>query len=49
MHEPRKLEWPGETEQLLSTYLDGEGTIRNGPFILRADEGVILKVRRRDS
>jgi hypothetical protein len=47
--EPRRVEWSGEAEQLLSTHLDGEGTVRDGPFLLRADEGVILKVRRRGS
>jgi alpha-glucosidase len=42
--QPRKLEWNGEGVLVLSTYLDGEGTLKSGPFILRANEGIILKL-----
>jgi len=42
--QPRKLEWSGEGVLVLSTYLDGEGTLKSGPFILRANEGIILKL-----
>ena len=43
-HEPRKLEWQGSGLQLLSTYLDNEGAPRDGPLLLRPDEGLLLKI-----
>jgi alpha-glucosidase len=42
--QPRKLEWSGEGVLVLSTYLDGEGTLKRGPLILRPNEGIILKL-----
>jgi hypothetical protein len=47
VHQPRKCEWHGEGSILLSTYLDREGKSVTGPFLLRPDEGVIVKLRTR--
>jgi alpha-glucosidase len=42
--EPRKLEWQGEGDLLLSTYLDEAGGKKlRGPTLLRPDEGVVVK------
>jgi alpha-glucosidase len=42
--EPRKLEWHGEGDLLLSTYLDETGRRKlRGPTLLRPDEGVVVK------
>ena len=45
VHQPRKLEWQGEGTLLLSTYLDGEGKRVGNTLVLRADEGVIVKLK----
>jgi alpha-glucosidase len=45
VHEPRRFEWDGEGELLLSTYLDGtEGRRTRGPILLRPDEGIVIKL-----
>jgi alpha-glucosidase len=44
VHQPRKLEWSGEGTLLLSTYLDGDRQPMRGPMLLRADEGIVLKI-----
>ena len=47
VHEPRKLQWDGRGTRLLSTYLDGEGLSVAGPVLLRADEGILIKLQGR--
>ena len=44
VHHPRKLELPPQWTQLLSTYLDGEGAIVSSSRLLRASEGLIVKL-----
>jgi alpha-glucosidase len=44
VHEPRKLEWRGEGAIVLSTYLDRENILVRAPLLLRADEGLIIKI-----
>ena len=44
-HQPRKLDWQGWGTRLLSTYLDGDGQAMESPVLLRADEGVIVKLQ----
>jgi alpha-glucosidase len=44
--EPRRFEWTGTGTLLLSTYLEGEQKSITGPFLLRPDEGVIIKLKR---
>jgi len=46
-HQPRKLEWHGRGTLLLSTYLNGEGKTIASPMLLRADEGMIVKLQKR--
>jgi alpha-glucosidase len=43
IHQPRKLEWRGSGQVLLSTYLDGQKQI-TAPVLLRPDEGIIVKL-----
>jgi alpha-glucosidase len=43
--QPRRFHFNGDAELLLSTYLDGEKKQFQAPFLLRPDEGVILKLR----
>jgi alpha-glucosidase len=43
IHQPRKLEWRGSGQVLLSTYLDGQKRI-TAPVLLRPDEGIIVKL-----
>jgi alpha-glucosidase len=43
IHQPRKLEWDGAGQLMLSTYLD-EGKPIAGPLLLRPDEGIIVKL-----
>jgi alpha-glucosidase len=45
VHQPRKLEWQGVGTLLLSTYLDGEGKTIGSSILLRADEGVIVRIQ----
>jgi len=44
VHQPRKLDWEGEGQVLLSTYLDDDGGQTAGPRLLRPDEGIIIKL-----
>ena len=44
VHQPRRLEIPGQGTQLLSTYLDGEGMIVTPSRLLRASEGLMVKL-----
>jgi hypothetical protein len=44
VHQPRKLEWQGTGTLVLSTYLDDEGKEMGKSIVLRADEGIIVKV-----
>jgi alpha-glucosidase len=44
-HEPRRLEWSGSGTLLLSTYLDDAQVVIECPRLLRADEGIIVKLR----
>ena len=44
VHQPRKLEWQGTGMLLLSTYLDDDGKVMGKSILLRADEGIIVKV-----
>jgi len=44
VHQPRRLIIPGQGTQVVSTYLDGEGTIVAGSKILRASEGLLIKL-----
>jgi len=46
VHEPRRWEWEGAGTLLLSTHLDREEQTLSGPIFLRADEGVIVKLKR---
>jgi alpha-glucosidase len=44
--QPRKLDWQGKGELLLSTYLDqADDRSLRGPLVLRPDEGLLLKHR----
>ena len=43
-HEPRKWEWTGEGECLLSTHLSRQIASIRGPIRLQADEGIIIAV-----
>ena len=45
VHEPRKLEWRGTGERLISTALDGEGERISGPLLLRPDEGIVIRIQ----
>jgi alpha-glucosidase len=44
VHQPRKLEWQGTGTLVLSTYLDDEGKEMGKSILLRADEGIIVRV-----
>jgi len=44
VHQPRRLDDPGKGTLLLSTYLDGDRSNVTGSTLLRASEGVILKL-----
>jgi alpha-glucosidase len=44
-HEPRRAEIGGGGKIALSTYLDRKDLQVEGPFLLRPDEGVIVKLR----
>jgi alpha-glucosidase len=44
VHQPRKLEGLGEATLLLSTALDREQMSISGSILLRADEGIIVKI-----
>jgi alpha-glucosidase len=44
--QPRKCVFSESGRQLLSTYLDRDAKTMRGPFLLRANEGVILKLDR---
>lgn len=44
VHQPRKLESQDAGTLLLSTYLDGEGKGMGKSILLRADEGIIVKL-----
>ncbi|MBV9137654.1 MAG: alpha-amylase, partial [Hyphomicrobiales bacterium] len=46
VHEPRRWEWQGAGTLLLSTHLDREEQPLSGPILLRADEGVIVRLKR---
>jgi alpha-glucosidase len=43
-HQPRRLEWQGKGEILLTSYLDKTGQRIKEPLVLRADEGVIVNL-----
>ena len=43
-HEPRKFSLPKGGKLLLSTYLDQEGKHVSGALLLRADEGLIIRL-----
>jgi alpha-glucosidase len=44
-HEPRRLDWRDKGSVLLSTHLDQfHGDAVQGPLLLRADEGLIIKL-----
>jgi alpha-glucosidase len=45
VHQPRKVEWQGAGTLLLSTYLDSDGKAMAGSILLRADEGIIVKLQ----
>ena len=45
MPQPRKCPWQGTGTLLLSTWLDREDVMVEGPVLLRPDEGVIIKLR----
>ncbi len=47
VHQPRKVEWQGAGTLLLSTYLDSDGKAMAGSILLRADEGIIVKLQAR--
>jgi alpha-glucosidase len=42
--EPRRFEWNAAGRLLLSTYLDTSDVEVKSPVVLRADEGVIIKL-----
>jgi alpha-glucosidase len=44
VHQPRRFALPRQGKVLLSTYLDLDGTPVSGSLLLRADEGVIVKL-----
>jgi len=44
VHQPRRLENQGKGTLLLSTYLDSDRTDVTGSRLLRASEGIIMKV-----
>jgi alpha-glucosidase len=43
-HQPRRLAWQGKGMLLLTSYLDKIGQDIAGPRVLRADEGIIVKL-----
>jgi alpha-glucosidase len=45
VHQPRKCPWQGIGSLLLSTWLDREDVMVEGPVLLRPDEGVVIKLR----
>ncbi|MBV9519919.1 MAG: DUF3459 domain-containing protein [Hyphomicrobiales bacterium] len=46
VHEPRRWEWEGSGTLLLSTHLDRKEQPLKGPTLLRADEGLMVKLDR---
>ena len=44
VHQPRKLDWDGNGKVLLSTYLDEDVKRISGSYLLRPDEGIIVKL-----
>jgi len=45
VHQPRRFEWSGTGNLVLSTYLDTQPKTVQCPSLLRPDEGVIIKLR----
>jgi alpha-glucosidase len=45
VHEPRRLDWTGGGCAVLSTHLDRDNCVVGDSFLLRSDEGVIVKVQ----